>query len=483
MHKKRVLLTGATGNMGIEGLRQLYSRKDKYHITVFSLPGLKDKKVLRSYLKDESVSVVWGDLTNYADVKKAVETVDYVLHIGALVSPMADSQPELAWKINFGGTKNIVDAILEREDSDSVKLVYIGTVAETGNRVAPYHWGRIGDPLVPSAYDYYALSKIAAERYVIESGLKYWVSVRQSGIMHDNLLGVNDGIGYHMPLDNHMEWATSRDSGRLLLNACSEDVPGDFWGKVYNIGGGESCRLTAYQFLDIAYGLMGVDFRKLEDPNWYATRNFHGQWYYDSDILEDILHFRSESVDDVFERIRKKLPLSMRMLKYLPKKWVKEKIMRKQALRGDTPLNWIENNKEDKIKAFFGSREQWEQIQGWDELELKLDQPHKKLDHGYDEEKEMREFNLEDMKKAAGFRGGKCLSGRMKTGDLHSKLKWSCAHGHEFEASPFLVLMTGHWCPACMKPPWNFDEQARSNPFLAQVWYADHERDEDNEFV
>ena len=30
-------------------------------------------------------------------------------------------------------------------------------------------------------FDYYAVSKIAAERYVIESGLKYWVSLRQTG--------------------------------------------------------------------------------------------------------------------------------------------------------------------------------------------------------------------------------------------------------------------------------------------------------------
>jgi hypothetical protein len=31
-----------------------------------------------------------------------------------------------------------------------------------------------------------------------------------------------------------------------------------------------------------------------------------------------------------------------------------------------------------------------------------------------------------------------------------------------------------------MAPPWDFDQQARSNPFLAQVWYADHDQDEQN---
>ena len=480
--RKRILLTGASGNMGMEGLKQFCALGDLYHIVVFALPTENDRKILRTYEKNDCVSIVWGDLCKYDDVKRAVETVDVVLHVGALVSPMADHNPELAWKVNFGGTKNIVDAILEREDSDEVKLMYTGTVAETGNRVPPYHWGRIGDPLVPSAYDYYALSKIAAERYVIESGLKKWVSLRQTGILHENILNIKGGIAYHQPINNPLEWVTAHDSGRILVNICSDEVPEKFWRNVYNIGGGEKCRLTSFQFTDKVYRMMGVDFRELEDPNWYATRNFHGQWYYDSDKLDAYLNFRTEDVDDVFARIRKKLSLSMKMLRYMPKGWVKEKIMRPRVLKEDTPLAWIKDKDEAKINAFLVSREKWEEIPGWDHFSLMTDPPHKKLDHGYDESKADAELDLKDVQKAADFRGGKCLSGKMKKGDLNTRLKWSCFHGHEFEASPYLVLKTGHWCSECLRPPWNFDEQAKSNPFMAQVWYADHDPGENNEY-
>jgi hypothetical protein len=34
-----------------------------------------------------------------------------------------------------------------------------------------------------------------------------------------------------------------------------------------------------------------------------------------------------------------------------------------------------------------------------------------------------------------------------------------------------------------MVPPWNFDQQARGNPFFAQVWYADHDQDEQNNYA
>ena len=481
MKKKTILLTGASGNMGQEGLKQLYSHKERFNIIVFSLPTPKDRKILRTYEKDPSVRIVWGDLANETDVKQAVAQADIVLHVGALVSPKADRLPDLAWKVNFEGTKHLVDAVLARADRDHVKFLYVGSVAQTGNRVPPYHWGRVGDPLLPSAYDYYALSKIAAERYVIESGLKYWVSIRQTGIMHEHLLAVNGGIGYHQPLNNHLEWVSAHDSGKLLLHVCSDEVPDSFWRKVYNVGGGESCRLTSFELYQKVYGMLGVDCRELEEPNWYALRNFHGQYYYDSDELEAYLHFRSENVDDVLSRIRKQLPFRLRLLKYLPKRMVRNS-MRRRVLKEDTPLNWIANQQEGKIKAFLGSKEQWEQIPGWDEFELISDPPHQQLHHGYDETKADAALGLKDMQEAAAFRGGKCLSVRMTKGDLYTKLGWECAHGHEFEASPYLILKAGHWCETCMQPPWNFDKQAKLNPFIAQLWYMDHDCQENNRY-
>jgi len=482
MIKKTVLLTGATGNMGLEGLKQLHAKKDLYNLVVLALPTARDRQILKPFLKEPAVKIIWGDLTYYADVEQAVKEADIVLHVGALVSPAADHQPKLAWEVNFGGTKNIVDAINKRPNRDQIKLLYVCTIAQTGNRAPPYHWGRVGDPMAPSAFDYYALSKIAAERYVIESGLKYWVSVRQTGIMHKDLLEVDDGIGYHQPLNNPLEWVTAKDSGRLITNACSDDLPEHFWRRVYNIGGGAKNRYLAHQFLAKMFGLMKVDFRKVAQPNWYATRNFHGQFYMDSDVLENYLHFRKETVDDVMVHIKRKLAFKMRILKYLPSSVVSEGA-RKQALKGDTPLRWIANNQDDKIKAFFGSREQWQQIPGWDEVDLREeDIPYQKLDHGYDENKPESTWNLSDINAAATFRGGECLSPSMNPGDLYTPLTWRCALGHTFQASPFLVLKAGHWCNECMKAPWNFDEQAKANPFLAQIWHADHDPAEMNEY-
>ena len=103
------------------------------------------------------------------------------------------------------------------------------------------------------------------------------------------------------------------------------------------------------------------------------------------------------------------------------------------------------------------------------------------LDHGYDETKDFHSLGIKDMKKAAQFRGGECLAKKMGK-DVYTPIKWKCARGHEFKMSPNLVLKGGHWCPECMPMPWKYDEEAKINPFFAQVWYSHHSKNEDNEY-
>jgi nucleoside-diphosphate-sugar epimerase len=112
--------------------------------------------------KMEGVNVVYGDLTVYDDVLRCVKGADVVLHVGGMVSPAADYHPKRTLEVNVTAVKNIIKAIKAQPHPDCIKLVYIGTVAETGGRNAPIHWGRTGDPIKISVYDFYALSKVLA---------------------------------------------------------------------------------------------------------------------------------------------------------------------------------------------------------------------------------------------------------------------------------------------------------------------------------
>lgn len=467
--KKKVFITGITGTMGNAGFLQLIKYRDQLDIVTLVRPSKKNKKIIEQY-DYPNVHVIWGDLINYEDVKRAIKGVDYILHVAAFISPEADYYPEKAWEVNVGSTENILRAIKEL-NLLNVKFVYIGSVAETGDRLPPIHWGRVGDPLKPSVFDHYAVTKIAAERKVIESGLKYWVSLRQTGILHYGLLDIMDGIIFHQPLNNVLEWITENDSGRLLANICIKDLPNKFWRNVYNVGGGESCRKNNYEFTAMILETIGVkDIEKIFEPKWFANRNFHGQYYLDSDVLNDYLDFRRESIEDFMTRLKKQLKFPKTALKYMPNFIVKHFIMKRLCKSSSGTLSWIKHKDELRINAFLGSLKQWNKEKTWEILNVDDYNKVIILDHGYDEEKGNDLLNLEDMKKVAGFRGGECLSEDMIVGDLGTFLKWKCAFNHEFEASPRLVLKGGHWCEECEAPPWNYEEIANKNSFFAQVW-------------
>ena len=471
--KKRVFLTGATGVMGGATLNELLGRGDKFDITVLVRDSKRNRQLMAKY--GDKVRVVWGDLTRYDDVLKGASGADYVLHVGGMVSPRADYKPKSVVEVNVKAAENVVKAVKAQPNSDAVKVVYIGSVAQTGDRREPLHWARTGDPIFPSIFDYYAISKCRAERIFAESGLKHWVSLRQSGILYPAILKNMDPIMFHVPIRGVLEWATVEDSGRLLANLCEDGLPEEFWCKFYNIGSGEEYRLTNYEFE--CYLLKCINCpapEKIFDVDWFATHNFHGQYYLDSDKLEEYLHFRANvPVADYFAQMAKTLPWYFSLAKIAPA-WLIKPFMRliaKDKIFGT--LGWLESNNEPRIKAFFGSREERSKIGTWEqmrEIHLAGKDEAERLSHGYDESKPLAELDIEDMREAAAFRGGKCLSQSMAKGDLATKLEWECAFGHRFEASPALVLLGGHWCDECDPAPWRFDEQAKRNPFLAQVW-------------
>ena len=85
-------------------------------------------------------------------------------------------------------------------------------------------------------------------------------------------------------------------------------------------------------------------------------------------------------------------------------------------------------------------------------------------------------MTIEDLRKAAQFRGGECLSDEVV--DMYTPVKWRSARGHIFEMTPNLVLRGGHWCEEELPWPWDYDYEAKINPFFAQVWYPLHSQDE-----
>lgn len=366
--KKTVFLTGATGNMGWAGFQELY-KKGKFNIRLLVRDSSKNHKMLDKYKDDPSVTVIWGDLTRYDDVLEGVKGSDYVLHVGGMVSPAADYFPEKTLKVNVTAAENVVKAVLAQPEKDDIRVVYIGSVAQYGDRNYPRHWGDVNAPQTPARYDLYALSKIRSEDIFAKAGLKRWVSLRQSGILYPGILKVLNPTAFHVPVAGVLEWATIEDSGRLLAQVCEDRVPEEFWNRCYNISSGEQYRMTNYEFetrLLNALGLPGPE--KVFEPQWFALKNFHGMWYTDADVLEDYLHFRANvPIDEYFASMKSKLPWFY-SLAFLAPAWAVKIFMKPYAFEKGLGTQWWVENDPDKFEAYYGSREAYEAIKSWDDV-------------------------------------------------------------------------------------------------------------------
>lgn len=470
--KKTIFLTGATGNMGWAGFKELYARKDEFNIRILARKSPKNIKKLSPYMDDPSVTVIWGDLTVYEDVLNGVEGSDYVLHVGGMVSPAADYYPQKTLKVNVLFSENVARAVLEQPNADDIKVVYIGSVAQYGDRRIPFHWGRTGDPVLASRYDMYSVSKCKAEKAIVDSGIRHWVSIRQTGILYPGILGAVNPTAFHVPVSGVLEWATIEDSGRLLANVCGDDVPEEFWNRFYNLSSGEQYRMSNYEFetrMLAALGLPGPE--KIFEPQWFATRNFHGMWYTDADVLESYLHFRANiPVDDYFRNMKKSLPWFYSLAFLVPAFAVKLFLKPYAYEKGLGTQTWVKDDPE-KLEAFFGSKQEYESIRSWDDvrppyLEKNIQKAADKvivLDHGWDESKSLDSLTDEQLEDAAAFRGGHFV--RRIEGNM---CEWECEKGHLFMASLEYVLLGGGWCTDCDLDKWTI-ETSPSNKFVCQL--------------
>lgn len=463
MAKRTILLTGASGSMGSEAFRELQRRSDRLDTRLLLRPSKVNKKHFAPYDGRDGVEIVWGDLTNSGDVRRAVAGVDVVLHPAAMISPAADRDPEMARRVNVGGTLNLIDAIKAQPGgAQNIPLVYVASVAQYGDRLPPIEWINVGDPLKPSVHDYYALTKMEAETAVIESGLRYWASLRQTYIAIPNTLSLLDPILFHQPLDQRIELITNRDAGYGLVQTI--DAPDEFWCRIYNMSGGPNCRVTFVDYMERVFTMLGLgSHRQIFERNWFALQNFHCGYYQDSGVLNDYLgHFR-DSLEDHLQQLDNAFPRWMRLAGSICPKPLIKAYMKRMA----DPLHWIEQGNDAYVEAFFGSREAWEAIPGWDgaPIEGATSVPPEAPPVGRPEA-----MNLAGLEAFAALRGGTCEASEFA--DAGQRLEWTCGRGHRFEASPRLLVGAGYWCPTCAPrveevSGWNHRARSKQDPLLA----------------
>ncbi|MFX1493241.1 MAG: NAD-dependent epimerase/dehydratase family protein [Promethearchaeota archaeon] len=289
----KILVTGAFGNVGLSTINELL--KANHQVRVFDIYNKINKKIAKKY--KNKLEIIWGDLRNYDDIKRAIDGQDIVIHLAAIIPPLADSYPELAEAVNVGGTLNIINAMQKQENKP--KLIFTSSIAVYGDR-RENPLIKVSDPLKPSRGDHYAITKIKAEELIQESGLIFSI-FRLTYITSIKKLKM-DPLMFHMPLDTCIEICDTKDVGYALVNAIECD---EVWGKTFHIAGGKQCRTTYKEYLNNMMEIFGFGNNFLPE-NAFEQKDFHCG-FLDTTRSQQLLTYQRHTLNDYYNEVRKKI--------------------------------------------------------------------------------------------------------------------------------------------------------------------------------
>lgn len=232
----RVLVTGATGAVGPRVVAAFHD--EGYRIRTLSIDSPPDG------MWPDGVDARIGDIIDPAAVQSAVQGVDGVIHLAALLH-IVNPPPGLQGKyerINVGGTTNVVEAA---HQAGVKRLVFFSTIAVYGATSG----GVLKEDSPAHPDSFYAQTKLKAERIVLaakrEDGKPLGTVLRLGAVYGARIKGNYQRLllalsrSRFLPIgrgDNRRTLVYDKDVARAALLALEHPEAA---GKIFNVTDGE----------------------------------------------------------------------------------------------------------------------------------------------------------------------------------------------------------------------------------------------------
>ena len=286
----RVLITGGAGHLGPIVCRA-FAREG------FDVRVLCHRKAIKNI--GSRPDIVWGDITDPDSVKRALEGADAVVHMAGILSPLTEEKPELASRVNVGGTRTVVRLL--REQGKGIPFVFTSSAVVFGpspnaaERLSPHR-----TPCNPTSV--YASTKLQAENLIRESGIEYLILRFTSVAYLDFRLSDMKRHMFTIPLGNRLEFCHPDDAALAILNAVKsfDEVK----GKTLMIAGGASQQMHYEDLVRAALGTFGLP---LPPRRKFPTGTFDLDWY-DTAESQKLLRYQNKTLDDYSRDLAAQLP-------------------------------------------------------------------------------------------------------------------------------------------------------------------------------
>jgi UDP-glucose 4-epimerase len=282
----RVLVTGGAGRLGVIVCQTFLDAG--YKVRVFDLDSPQNRRNLKKLHPGENVEVCWGDITQPHLIAQGLNGVDAIVHMAAVLPPLADKRPELAYKVNVGGTGNLVKLV--KELPQPVSFVFTSSVAVFGCHPQP-HQPLCPEKTPPQPIDTYGKTKLAAEDLIRESGIDF-VILRLTATMYLDFTIADIKRMFSAPPETPVEFCHPRDAATAIVNAVRDfDM---VKGNTLVISGGPDQRMSYGEMVGAILGLMGLPLPPREK---FSSRPFYLHWY-DTARAQALLAFQRHSFTD-----------------------------------------------------------------------------------------------------------------------------------------------------------------------------------------
>ena len=258
--KGKDLVTGAYGMLGSNAARALIRHRS--NVSTFGRDEGKLRKLAAEY-ESSQIEVFCGDFCNAAEIEKACDGIDYVVHCGALLKGWGRRSEYI--RTNVDGTKNVLDAC---EKHNVKRLVH--TSSPSAHALKNNLNITEEDQNKNNRLNYYIESKLMAEELVSGQDRVPYSMIRPRGItgigdknMLPVLINVNRQIG--IPLFQKGKVLVDlvcAENAALALRLCMEKE--EALGQAYNITNGEPKPVT--ELAEEMFTALGTKARYIRLP-------------------------------------------------------------------------------------------------------------------------------------------------------------------------------------------------------------------------
>jgi len=287
----KVLVTGGFGNIGSQVIHTILESKKIELVRCFDLRNSYTLSVSKRFIG--RIEIVWGDVTNLSEVTKAVEEIDTVIHLVAILPPSSEKpdMEKIVQKVNVGGTENIIQAI----KGMNTKLIFMSSVNIYGARDPQKDIPPLRIDMPTMATDNYSKSKIDCEN-LIKVGLEenryciFRLGVAPPfTILRD--IKLTTKLAFSPPASSRLPFIHQKDVALALSNALH--VP-QVYGKILNISGGEKCNIFYRDLINQTFSIDGIGTFSDE---YFGKKIIYNDWM-DTEESQRLLDYQKHTFQD-----------------------------------------------------------------------------------------------------------------------------------------------------------------------------------------